>query len=317
MNKELKIILLKKMLLLRNFDVQVSKLFHNGKIKGSVHTYIGQEAIASGVSVNLKDEDFIITTHRCHGHTLSKNGDPRKILSEIFGRIDGYCKGRGGSMHIMSKDIRSLAFPVVGAGIPVGTGIAFGFKKQNKSNVVVIFFGEGASNQGTFHESLNIASIFKLPVLFVCENNKYAVSSDITRMANVENISIRARSYGFESFNIDGNDVAEVYEVSKKSIESIREGRGPQLIEAKTFRWEGHYSGEPGVYRDKNELEKWQHKCPIKRFKELLIKEKIITEKTFNELDSDIKNEIEEACEFAFNSPEFEADKFNEYVYKE
>jgi len=136
-------------------------------------------------------------------------------------------------------------------------------------------------------------------------------------MANVDSISTRAKSYGFNSFNVDGNDVSEVYKISKKSIEFIREGKGPQLIEAKTYRWEGHYSGEPCVYRDKKELEEWQKKCPIKRFKELLIKEKIITEKTFNELDSDIKNEIEEACEFAFNSPEFEADQFNEYVFKE
>lgn len=317
MDNERKISLLRKMILMRHFDTRVSGLFKSGHIKGSVHTYIGQEAIASGICENLIKEDFIFTTHRCHGHTLAKGGEPRKVLSEILGKVDGYCKGRGGSMHMISKKNRSMALAIVGANIPIGTGAAFGFKKDKSKNIAVVFFGEGATNQGTFHESLNLASIFKLPVLFVCENNKYAVSSDVEKMTNVKNISIRSKAYGIEGQTIDGNDVTLVYKTSKKIINKIRNGKGPFLLEAVTYRWEGHYTGEPCVYRKKEETEKWIKKCPIKKYKDILLKEKVISKKDFDDYTKEIEDQIEDAFNFSMKSSEFAAEKYKDYVYKE
>lgn len=316
-NKQLKLKLLEKMLLLRNFDLKTSFLFRNGRIKGSVHTYIGQEAVAVGISENLISGDYFISTHRCHGHALAKGADPKKLYSEIFGKVDGYSKGRGGSMHITSKDINFIATPIVGGGIPIGVGISLGLKKEKSRNIVIVFIGEGATNQGTFHESLNLASIFKLPVLFVCENNKYSVSTDFSYSFNIPKISIRSSSYGIEGITIDGNNVEEVFIVSKELIKKARNGEGPSLIEAITYRWEGHYTGEPAIYRDKKELKEWMEKCPIKNYKEKLVIENIMDKEQIDIMEKEICRQLDNAIEFASNSKEPLAEDYVKYLYKE
>jgi TPP-dependent pyruvate/acetoin dehydrogenase alpha subunit len=317
MDKRIRIDLLKKMILLRYFDSKISELFKKGFIKGSVHTYLGQEAIASAICMNLLKDDYIISSHRSHGHIIAKGGDLKKVFSEILGRADGYSGGRGGSMHLISKDVKIISFPIVGAGLPIGIGIAQGFKRSYSKNIVVVFFGDGASNQGTFHESLNLASIFDLPVLFVCENNKYAVSSDINKMVKIKNISMRAKSYGIEGLTVDGNNAEKMYEISKDLINKIRDGKGPILLEAITYRWEGHYTGEPCVYRSKKETQEWITKCPITKLKNCLLKEEVITGDDILEIEDNIKEQVENALSFAIKSKEPEENHYKDYVYKE
>ncbi len=298
------IVLLKMMLKIRKFEEKVKDLFAEGKIPGFVHLYIGEEAIATGVCANLNNDDVITSTHRGHGHCIAKGAEYNKMMAELFGKRTGYCKGKGGSMHIADVNIGILgANGIVGGGIPIATGAAFSFLYKKSKQVVVCFFGDGASDQGSFHESLNFASIWNLPILFVCENNLYAESIPIKKHQNIKNIAVRGKAYNIEGITVDGNDIEDVYYNAKKTIEKLRNGLGPILMECKTYRHRGHFEGEPQTYRPKDEVEDWLKKEPIKRFKEKLLTQNLITEQIYKEIEVDLDNKLEEAIKFAEESP--------------
>ncbi len=302
MRVELK--LLETMTRIRSFENRVMELFADGKIPGFVHLYIGEEAIAAGVCQNLRESDVIVSNHRGHGHCIAKGADMKKMMAEIFGRSSGFCKGKGGSMHIADVGIGILgANGIVGAGLPIATGAAFSFFYRGTDQVAVCFFGDGASDQGAFHESLNFASIWKLPVLYVCENNLYAESIPTKEHNNIARISDRRHGYGIKGMTIDGNDVMKVYTTSNEAIAEIRKGGGPFLLECETYRWRGHFEGEPQTYRPKEEVASWKRRDPIKNFQDKLLSGKVITKEEIQELERQAKAEVDAAVAFAENSP--------------
>ena len=304
-----------EMIKIRYFEEGAIKLWDKGIIKGTIHPYIGQEAIAVGVCRALRKEDYIVSSHRGHGHYLAKGGDPKKMMAELLGKATGCCKGRGGSMHVADIETHNLgANGVVAAGLGIGVGAALTSKLKKLGYIVVSFFGEGGSGQGMFHESLNMAAIWRLPIIFVCENNQYAVSTDSKDSLCIKNVADRAKAYGISGIIVDGNDVLSVFNVVSKYIEKARNGSGPVLIECKTYRWEGHYHGEPQVYRQKSEVEKWKKKCPIIRFEKYLSDNNINPEE-LKDIRNNVKNEIEEAIKFAVLSPEPQGESFFEYLY--
>ncbi len=310
---------LKNMYLIRHFETRVEELFANGKIPGFVHLYIGEEAVAVGTCSALRKDDYVVSTHRGHGHCIAKGADPKLMMAELFAKSTGYCKGKGGSMHVAALDIGMIgATAIVGAGIPLGTGAALAFQIKGTDQVAVCYFGDGASNQGTFHESLNLASVWKLPVIYVCENNYYAETVTTKEAISSENVAKRAVSYNIPSWSIDGNDVVEVYETMTKAVKRARGGEGPSLIECNTYRWRGHFEGEEilyAAYRSKEEIEEWKKKCPIKRFRNRLLKDGILTDKEADHIDEEAKREIDEAVEFAERSPPPRPEEALEDVY--
>jgi len=293
------------MLKIRYFENKITDLYSKGLMPGLAHLYIGEEAIAVGVCANLTERDFATSTHRGHGHLIAQGVDLKKMMAEVLGKETGYCKGKGGSMHIadFSKGILG-ADGIVGAGIPIATGSAYSAKVRGTDQVTVSFFGDAASNQGTFHESINMAAAWKLPVIYVCENNLYGISVDIRKVTNTKDIAIRALAYDIPGIVVDGNDVLEVYRVTKEAVERARKGEGPSLIECKTYRFKGHHVGDPGrLYRLEKETEEWKERCPIKTFRERLIKEKISTEEELDLIEKDTKKIIKKAADFAIQSP--------------
>jgi len=293
------------MLRIRKFEEQALALFEANKLRGSVHLCIGEEASPAVIGALLTDEDKITSTHRGHGHCLAKGAEPGRAMAELMGKADGYCKGRGGSMHIADLTKGNLgANAIVGAGIPIATGAALSMKMQGTKNVVVSFFGDGASNQGVFHEALNIASLWKLPVIFVCENNGYGISVPQWQSTSVEDISVRAKAYDMEGVTVDGNDVLAMLPVIGKAIKKARAGGGPTLIECKTYRWLGHWTGDPQVYRTREEVDAWKLKCPIKRLREVLLHEQFATENELQAIEARESALIGDAVAFALASPE-------------
>jgi len=293
------------MLKIRYFENKITDLYSKGLMPGLAHLYIGEEAVAVGVCANLTERDFAVSTHRGHGHLIAQGADLKKMMAEVLGKETGYCKGKGGSMHIMdiSKGILG-ANGIVGAGIPIATGSAYSAKVRGTDQVTISFFGDAASNQGTFHESINMAAAWKLPVVYVCENNLYGISVDIRKVTNTKDVATRALAYDIPGVVVDGNDVLEVYRVTKEAVERARRGEGPSLIECKTYRWKGHHVGEPGlVYRLEKETQEWKERCPIKTFQERLIKEKIFSKKELDLIEKDTKKMIREAADFAIQSP--------------
>ena len=293
------------MLKIRYFENEITTVYSKGLMPGLAHLYIGEEAVAVGVCANLTKHDFAVSTHRGHGHLIAQGADLKKMMAEVLGKKTGYCKGKGGSMHIMdiSKGILG-ANGIVGAGIPIATGSAYSAKVRGTNQVTISFFGDAASNQGTFHESINMAAAWKLPVVYVCENNLYGISVDIRKVIATKDIAIRAKAYDIPGRVVDGNDVLEVYRVSREAIERARKGDGPSLIECKTYRWKGHHVGDPGrVYRSEKEFEEWNECCPIKTFRERLIKERIFSEEELNLIEKDTKKMIKKAADFAIQSP--------------
>jgi len=262
----------RKMFEIRSFEEKVFELYAQNMVPGTIHLYAGEEAVAVGVCSNLRKDDYITSTHRGHGHCIAKGADPKRIMAEILGKKTGYCKGKGGSMHIADFKVGMLgATAVVGAGIPIAMGAGLSIKLRGTDQVVACFFGEGASNQGTFHEGINMAAIWKLPVIFVCENNLYAMGTRQSRVMLIENIADRAASYGIPGVTVDGNDVLAVYEAAREAVERARRGEGPTLIECKTYRHKGHSRVDPAKYRPKEEVEEWLRKDPIKRLREKLL----------------------------------------------
>ena len=304
LTKEKLVEMFRKMLEIRFFEEKVFELYAQNLVPGTIHLYLGEEAVAVGVCSTLRKEDYITSTHRGHGHCIAKGANLKRTMAEILGKKTGYCKGKGGSMHIADFSISMLgATAVVGAGLPIAVGAGLSVKLRKTDQVVACFFGEGASNQGTFHESINMASTWKLPVIFVCENNLYAMGTRQSTVMAIENVADRAVAYGIPGVVVDGNDVLAVYEATQKAVERARKGEGPTLIECKTYRHKGHSRVDPAKYRPKEEVEEWLAKDPIKRFKEKLLQTNTLTESEIQQIEKQVSDEIEEAVKFAMESP--------------
>ncbi|RDW20691.1 thiamine pyrophosphate-dependent dehydrogenase E1 component subunit alpha [Oceanobacillus chungangensis] len=297
--------LYKQMWLIRYFDEQVDQFFAKGMIHGTTHLAVGQEATAVGACALLSDEDKITSTHRGHGHSIAKGGRVDKMMAELFGRTTGYCKGKGGSMHIADLDKGNLgAMGIVGGGIPLAVGSALTAHMKKLEYVTVCFFGDGASNEGSFHEAVNMASIWDLPVVFFCENNQYGMSGNVKEMTNIENIAERAAAYGIPGVVIDGNNIIEVINATYEATERARRGEGPTLIEAKTYRWKGHSKSDAKKYRTREEEKDWrENRDPIKKFKEELIEAGIVTEEEAEKIKQEAKQDLDDAVQFAQDSP--------------
>ncbi len=305
-----------KMLKIRAFETVAMNSFAEGKIPGFVHLYIGEEAIASGVCENLKDSDYITSTHRGHGHIIAKGGDLKYMMAELFGKSTGYCKGKGGSMHIADATKGILgANGIVGAGHDIVVGAGMSAQYRGTDQVAICFFGDASTNQGTFHESLNMASVWKLPVVYVCENNGYGISVSQKRHQNIKNVADRAKAYGIPGVTVDGNDPVAVYEASKTAVERARNGEGPTLIECKTYRQRGHFEGDAANYKPKEEQEEWLKKDPIPRFEKYLVENNIASEDELKKVQKSVDDQIKEAVEFADKSPEPELNSVFEDVY--
>ena len=309
--------MLYQMILIRKFEETVERLFMQGKIHGTMHLCIGQEPTAVGACAALTNEDKITSTHRGHGHCIAKGTEIPGMMAELLGKVTGYCKGKGGSMHIADLEKGNLgANGIVAGGLPLACGAALTSVKKNLGYAVVSFFGDGATNEGSFHESLNIASIWKLPVIFFCENNGYGMSGNIKKMTNVANLSERAASYGIPGEIVDGTDVIAVYEAVKKAVERAKNGEGPTFIEAKTYRWRGHSRSDARKYRTREEEQEWMNiKDGIKNFKEKLLFDGVLTEAEIKEVEEKVKQVLDEAVEFAENSPEPSIDTLEEDIF--
>ena len=315
-SRELMMDMYRRMVVIREFELAAIDVFKRGLIKGTVHPYIGQEASGVGVCTALRATDLVAGTHRSHGHNLAKGADPKKMMAEIFGKETGYCKGRGGSMHIAAFETGSLgALAVVGSGIPLAVGAALAFKMRGEDRVAVPFTGDGGCNTGNWHESLNMASIWNLPVLFVLENNKYGVSTRISEVANIEDLSIRAKSYGIPSLRVDGFDVLAVYEAATQAVARCRRGEGPTLLVTESYRIEGHYAGEPEVYRTRAEVEEYRQKEPIGRFRTYLVENSKAAPAELDAVDAAVKQEMIEAVQFAKDSPMPDPATALDYIY--
>lgn len=302
---------------IRYFDEKVDEYFARGLIHGTTHLCVGQEATAAGACAVLQEGDKITSTHRGHGHCIASGADVNRMMAELFAKATGYCKGKGGSMHIADVEKGNLgANGIVGGGIPIAVGSALRAKMKGQNDVTLCFFGDGASNEGSFHEAINLASIWQLPVIFFCENNQYGMSGPVKEMVNIENIGDRAAAYGIPGEVIEGNDLWAVMEATGKAVERARNGEGPTLIEAKTYRWKGHSKSDAKKYRTKEEEKYWRsEKDPIQLTYRRLIDEGIATQEELDALQQQAKEDIEEAVRFALESPEPELDTLELDVY--
>ena len=293
------------MLTIRRFEERVAKEFHEGAFPGVVHSYIGQEAIAVGICSHLRKEDRIVSNHRGHGHCIAKGADMRRMMAEIYGRKTGYCKGKGGSMHIADFSIGILgANGIVAAGLPIAVGAALAAKLEGKNRIAAVFFGDGACQEGEFHESMNLASIWKLPIIFVCENNLYGVNTPMQYAIAGGDILKRALAYNMPGIAVDGNDIIAVHEIAREMVVRTRAGEGPRFLECKTYRWRGHFEIDmiPDL-RPVEEIESWKKKCPVASLERKLLEAGILTRQDIEEMDSQIMAQIEDAVTYALESP--------------
>lgn len=291
-----------QMLFIRRFEEKCVELYSAGKIRGFLHLYIGEEAVAVGIMQSLKPEDRIVATYREHGHALARGISPGAIMAEMFGKANGCSRGRGGSMHLFDAERNFYGGnAIVGGGLPMAVGLALADKMQKKPVVTVCFFGEGAVAEGEFHESMNLAALWKLPVLFICENNLYAMGTALSRSESQTNIAKKAESYGMKSETVDGMNVSLVEEAACRAIDLVRTTNEPFLLEAKTYRFRAHSMYDPELYRSKEEVEEWKKRCPIANLQDELLAQKEISEAEINELEKKIESEIEEAVDFAEN----------------
>jgi len=294
-----------QMLLIRRFEEKILEMFAFNKLAGSMfHVCIGEEAVAAGVCANLRPTDQITSTHRGHGHFIAKGGDLNLMMAELFGKETGYCKGKGGSMHIADISLGHLgANGIVGGGFAIAAGAALANTIQENDKVTVCFFGDGAANEGLFHEALNAAGVWKLPIVYVCENNMYALSTPFEKASAVVDIYKRAESYGFEGIKADGMDVISVSEAAHYAIEKARNGGGPTLLECKTYRFFGHSRSDASVYRSKEEENEYKARCPVLTFSSKLLEENILTQEELDEWEREIEIRLLEAIDFADSSP--------------
>lgn len=302
---EEKIALLRKMLLVRAFEEKAGELFQQNLIPGFIHLSIGEEASSVGTCSVLREDDYVASTHRGHGHLIAKGASPKLMFAELLGKVTGYCKGKGGSMHIADFSIGILgANGVVGGGFPIIAGAGLSIKLRKTDQVAVVFFGDGASNRGTFHEAANMAAIWKLPVIFVCENNLYASTTSAADSLAGGSVAKRGMAYGIPGHAVDGNDILEVRKAVGKAVKMARKGEGPSIIENKTYRYRGHFEGDPQKYRSAEEIENFKRKSdPIERFRNLLKEENILSETLYKRLKKTVATEIEEAVKYGQESP--------------
>jgi pyruvate dehydrogenase E1 component alpha subunit len=294
------------MLKLREFEFKVQELYRRGLLPGFVHLYLGEEAVAVGVCSNLEPKDLVYSTHRGHGHALAKGLPARDVLAELWGKTTGCSGGRGGSMHLYAPEYGFMGTNgIVGAGIPLATGAALSAKLRKSGQVAVVFFGEGAVNAGSFHESLNFGAIWNLPVVYVCENNLYATEMAFHRATKNTSVESRATAYKMRGVEIDGNDVTAVYETAKEAVTQARSEGGPTLIECKTYRIAGHHEGDPGTdYRTREQVDEWKSRCPIRILRETLLESGSATAETFKRIDEEVKHWLDDAVQFAKQSPQ-------------
>jgi TPP-dependent pyruvate/acetoin dehydrogenase alpha subunit len=302
-SQEMLLKILEDMERIRKFETKIIECFAKGKVVGSLHTCIGQEAISAGACMALEPADFIVGTHRGHGQCIAKGAKTDRMFAELCGKETGYCRGKGGSMHVVDVGAGILgANGIVGAGLPIATGSGLASKVKKTGEVTLAFFGDGASNNGTFHESVNMAAAWKLPVVYLCENNGYGVSVPIQTVTNTPNISVRAKAYDIPGKTVDGNDVLAVYEAVKEAVNYARAGHGPSIVECRTYRMRGHFEGDPDAYRPKEITEEWKAKDPIKRYCQFLL-ETGVSQTEIDTIDLKTTAEIETAYTFAMNSP--------------
>lgn len=303
---ETKIKMLREMIRIRRFEEVSGDIYRAGTITGALHSGEGQEAVPVGVCMNLREDDYIQSSHRGHGHVLAKGGEFKPMMAELFGKTTGYCRGRGGSMHFACVEKNILGTNgIVGAGVPIAAGVGYSIKYRGTDQLIACFMGDGACNTGAFHEGINIASVLDAPVLFIIENNQWAISVPRKWSDRLEDLSQRHSSYNIPGETVDGNDVLAVYGSVKKAVKEIRDGKGPVLIECKTYRWKGHHAGEPASlnYRDSDEVKAWLKKCPIKKLGKQLIDENVIGQAEIAKMTEYIDRELDEAVEFAKKSP--------------
>ena len=321
MDKKTQLSLFQKMYLIRSMEEKIVELYPEQEMRCPVHLCIGQEAVAAGVCENLTKEDYVFSNHRSHAHYLAKGGDPKGLLAELYGKVTGCSRGRGGSMHLIDLSVNFIgATPILGGTIPMAVGAALSSKMQGKGNISVVFFGDAAVEEGIFHESLNYASLRKLPVLFICENNLYSVQTPLSKRQPNRKISSVAIGHSIKSYREDGNNVVKVYDLAKKSINKIRKAHEPIFLEFLTYRWREHcgpfYDYDLG-YRSKEEIEKWEKQCPLKKYKRNLISKNIVTSKEIEQISHNISIEIEEAVDFAKKSPFPPRNELEKFVYSE
>ncbi|HHW47337.1 MAG TPA: thiamine pyrophosphate-dependent dehydrogenase E1 component subunit alpha [Clostridiaceae bacterium] len=307
-----------KMYLIRKYEERIYYLFLEGVMPGTIHQSHGQEACAVGMLYDLGKDDYMTSTHRPAGHCLAKGVPLESMMAEMFAKANGCCRGKGGAMHTGDMSVGAVpAIAIVGGGIPIAVGIGLSLKMRKTRNVVVCFFGDGASNEGAFHEGLNAAAIWNLPVIFACENNFYGASTHIKKVIKIENIADRAAAYGMPGEVVDGNDVLKVNEAAARAIERARRGEGPTLLELKTYRIGGHSRNDACGYRDKEEEKEWFAKDPIKRHREYILSNNILDENSLKKLEKEVEDRIERAVELAKASPDPKPEDALRHVYYE
>jgi pyruvate dehydrogenase E1 component alpha subunit len=307
---------LRKMLLIRRFEESAEECYMRGAIHGTMHLSIGQEASAAGICAELRRSDYITSTHRGHGHCIAKGADPKLMFAEFFGKEAGYCRGRGGSMHIADVESGNLgANGIVGGGLPIATGAALSIKRQGRDDVAVCFFGDGASNEGAFHESLNMAALWRLPVIFVCENNKYGMSVSTERSMAARHVADRASAYAMPGVRIDGNDFFAVLAAARNAIARARAGEGPTLIECETYRIRGHSRSDRNRYRSKEEIEAWRARDPILLLEGRMLEAGVMRQDEIDALRNDVEAEIQAGIAFANAAPAPDPARLTDFVY--
>lgn len=308
--------LLEQMYLIRAFEEQAEKSYMAGKIHGTMHLSIGQEASAVGAVSALNPDDFILSTHRGHGHCIAKGADLQLMMAEFYGKANGYCRGRGGSMHIADIECGNLgANGVVGGGIPMAVGVGIGLKMQNEGKILLSFFGDGAASTGAFHESMELSVVFQVPVVYVCENNQYAMSFPASKWTNSQRLASFAEVYGMPGVSVDGNDLVAVREAVQEAVKYTRGGKGPTLVVCDTYRWRGHSKSDRNRYRTQDEIDEWKEKDPITRFRNYTLEQELLSDVEADEIADGAYTEIEAARVFAENSPEPDLDTIEDGVY--
>ena len=318
-SKELFLSLYRVMLIIRRTEEQLVKLYAAGKVYGGVHTYIGEEAVASGVCAHLRADDTVFSTHRGHGHALAKGVAPRELIAEVLGRASGCSGGRGGSMHLFKPEIGFMGSSgIVGPSITLATGSGYAARINKTDRVSVAFFGDGATNNGSFHEGINMATAWNLPTIFVCENNLYATEVPYAKVAKNVRVASRAAAYGLQGIEVDGNDVCAVYEAAGEAVARARAGKGPTLLECKTYRTRGHSEGMRDVgYRTKEEIAQWKTRDPITVLTLRILRDGVVAQQELDQIDAEVKTMVEEAASFALASPIPDVSTVMEHVYSE
>jgi pyruvate dehydrogenase E1 component alpha subunit len=316
-SKDLILALYRTMVEIREFELKAYEIYRSGRMPGFIHLYVGEEAVATGVTAHLRQDDYITSTHRGHGHVLAKGVSPRAALAELMGTVEGCCGGRGGSMHLYDPKVGLLGTNgVVASGIPIAAGAALSAKLRGSGQVSVSFFGDGAVNEGGFHEGINMAATWGLPVVYVCENNMYGTEMPFKQATKNTNVASRAQAYGIPGVQVDGQDVLAVYEKAGEAVERARQGKGPTLLECLTYRFLGHHVGDPGTtYRSKEEVEAWKQRDPIQKLREKALASKWAGKQEFEAIDGEVRRLIEKAAAVALSSLEPSAETALDHVF--